>query len=104
MPCADPTGINFSDGLGRCVIMVGLPFANVGSVELRERMRYVETLPGAPANAGRELYEVGCPTMTVPPLTEKNICMRAVNQSIGERVTIAKSSAYHSRPSYPTRK
>jgi len=38
--------------------MVGLPFANVGSVELQERMRYVETLPGAGKDAAKELYEV----------------------------------------------
>lgn len=38
--------------------MVGLPFANVGSVELQERMRYVEKLPGAGKDAAKELYEV----------------------------------------------
>jgi chromosome transmission fidelity protein 1 len=38
--------------------MVGLPFANVGSVELQERMRYVESLPGAGKDASREMYEV----------------------------------------------
>ncbi|WVO14193.1 hypothetical protein L204_101825 [Cryptococcus depauperatus] len=62
-------GINFSDSLGRCVVMVGLPFANMGSIELQERMKYVEKLPGAGPEAAREMYE--------------NLCMRAVNQSIG---------------------
>ncbi|KAK8869549.1 hypothetical protein IAR55_000116 [Kwoniella newhampshirensis] len=72
-------GINFSDGLGRCVIMVGLPFANVGSVELQERMRYVEKLPGAGPDASREMYE--------------NMCMRAVNQSIGRAIRHANDYA-----------
>lgn len=65
-------GINFSDRLGRCIIMVGLPFANSNSVELKERMTFVSSLPGASSNAGRELYE--------------NLCMRAVNQSIGRAI------------------
>ncbi|ORX33827.1 hypothetical protein BD324DRAFT_643783 [Kockovaella imperatae] len=72
-------GINFSDGLGRCVIMVGLPFANVGSVELQERMKYVEGLDGAGRGASRELYE--------------NLCMRAVNQSIGRAIRHANDYA-----------
>ncbi|BEJ04923.1 hypothetical protein CcaverHIS641_0207400 [Cutaneotrichosporon cavernicola] len=72
-------GINFSDRLGRCVIMVGLPFANAGSVELQERMRYVERLPGAGKDAAREMYE--------------NLCMRAVNQSIGRAIRHANDYA-----------
>ncbi|KAL1410972.1 ATP-dependent DNA helicase chl1 [Vanrija albida] len=72
-------GINFSDRLGRCVVMVGLPFANVGSVELQERMRYVERLPGASRDAANELYT--------------NLCMRAVNQSIGRAIRHANDYA-----------
>lgn len=76
-------GLNFTDDLARAVIIVGLPFANLASPELKERMSYVsrleqrrlgETNGKAKAtgmkDAGTELYE--------------NMCMNAVNQSIGE--------------------
>lgn len=72
-------GINFSDALGRGVIMVGLPFASSHSVELKERMAYVSSIPNAVSNAGRELYE--------------NLCMRAVNQSIGRAIRHANDYA-----------
>ncbi|WVR05438.1 hypothetical protein IAU60_002454 [Kwoniella sp. DSM 27419] len=49
-------GINFSDSLGRCVIMVGLPFANVGSVELQERMSMAE----GPGRAIRHANDYAC--------------------------------------------
>ena len=80
-------GINFSDGLARCVVMVGLPFPNPSDPELRERMAYFDRTavatdspaagtsksPGLTAAAGgQEYYE--------------NICMRAVNQSIGRAI------------------
>ena len=70
-------GLNFADDLARCVAVVGLPFANLGSVELQERMKYVRRLEEKGAikkaagqkDAAAELYE--------------NMCMNAVNQSIG---------------------
>lgn len=71
-------GLNFSDNLARAVVVVGLPFANMGSVELKERMRFVKELdeknnPNAKGkDAGMELYE--------------NLCMKAVNQSIGRAI------------------
>ncbi|KAI9284946.1 helicase C-terminal domain-containing protein [Umbelopsis sp. AD052] len=68
-------GINFSDRLGRAVIMVGLPFANLASAALVEKIKYVKehaNAQGASGDAGKEYYE--------------NLCMRAVNQSIGRAI------------------
>lgn len=62
----------------RAVVVVGLPFPNINSPELQERMKYVNKLSkeaGSQKDAGRELYE--------------NLCMNAVNQSIGEWASIA---------------
>ncbi|KAJ8080392.1 ATP-dependent DNA helicase chl1 [Marasmius tenuissimus] len=81
-------GLNFSDDLARAVVIIGLPFANLGSSELQERMKYVRRLeekenaksgtqtpkpkPAGTKDAGAELYE--------------NMCMNAVNQSIGRAI------------------
>ncbi|EAA01808.4 AGAP001537-PA [Anopheles gambiae str. PEST] len=69
-------GLNFSDQLGRCVVVVGLPYPNRTSPELCERMRYLDrSLAGATSgasSAGNEYYE--------------NLCMKAVNQCIGRAV------------------
>eukprot|EP00897_Mesotaenium_endlicherianum_P005840 jgi/Mesen1/5284/ME000263S04392 len=35
-------GINFSDGMGRCVVMVGLPYPSPSDPVLVERMRYLD--------------------------------------------------------------
>lgn len=60
-------GLNFTDELARAVVIVGLPFANLGSVELKERMNYVTALekqhggpPKGSKDAGTELYENLC--------------------------------------------
>lgn len=88
-------GINFSDNLGRAVLMIGLPFPNIRSAVWQAKIQHVEqkTLTrlssesqaeaGAEAGseesqrsaakaAGREFYE--------------NACMRAVNQCIGRAI------------------
>jgi chromosome transmission fidelity protein 1 len=63
-------GINFSDGLGRCVVMVGLPFANPSELTLQERWAHLDATHGV--GAGREYYT--------------NLCLKAVNQSIGRAI------------------
>ncbi|KAI9141155.1 helicase C-terminal domain-containing protein [Paraphysoderma sedebokerense] len=65
-------GINFSDRLGRGIVMVGLPFPNLGSPELKEKMKYIDSVAPKNSNASQEYYE--------------NLCMRAVNQSIGRAI------------------
>lgn len=72
-------GINFSDKLGRGVVVVGLPFPNLQNAQWKAKLEYIEKSTierGASYNDGkaaaREFYE--------------NACMRAVNQSIGRAV------------------
>ncbi|XP_065538193.1 ATP-dependent DNA helicase DDX11 isoform X5 [Lathamus discolor] len=74
-------GINFSDDLGRCVIMVGMPYPNIKSPELQEKMAWLDkTMPRA---AGQ------------PPsrVLIENLCMKAVNQSIGRAIRHQKDFA-----------
>lgn len=65
-------GINFSDELARCVIVAGLPFANVGDVEMNARMEYVARCNADDPSAARRYYE--------------DLCLKAVNQSIGRAI------------------
>ncbi|KRX24523.1 putative ATP-dependent RNA helicase DDX11-like protein 8 [Trichinella nelsoni] len=68
-------GINFSDALARCVIMVGLPYPDITSSEMKIKMKYLDehvSNKNSAINAGREFYE--------------NICFKAVNQSIGRAI------------------
>ncbi|KAI4679531.1 hypothetical protein J4E81_010337 [Alternaria sp. BMP 2799] len=69
-------GINFSDALGRGVVVVGLPFPNPHSAEWKAKMQYIsakQTKSGGDGKAAaREFYE--------------NVCMRAVNQCVGRAI------------------
>ncbi|CAM9494604.1 unnamed protein product [Choristocarpus tenellus] len=57
--------------------MVGLPYPDKRDPELRQKMDYLDaTNPDSRGRAGREFYQ--------------NICMRAVNQSIGRSIRHAK--------------
>ncbi|EME80861.1 uncharacterized protein MYCFIDRAFT_20311, partial [Pseudocercospora fijiensis CIRAD86] len=55
-------GINFSDDLGRCVVVVGLPYPNLQAPDLKAKMEYLGARGGEYA---------------------ENLCMRSVNQAIG---------------------
>lgn len=77
-------GINFSDKLGRGVLVVGLPFPNLHSAVWKAKLGHVEqkvyqlssgseeSRRAKAKAAGRDFYE--------------NACMRAVNQSIGRAI------------------
>uniref|UniRef100_A0A8B9H4E6 DEAD/H (Asp-Glu-Ala-Asp/His) box helicase 11 n=1 Tax=Astyanax mexicanus TaxID=7994 RepID=A0A8B9H4E6_ASTMX len=67
-------GINFSDDLGRCIVMVGMPYPNIKSPELQEKMAYLDkNMPHIDGRSpGKALIE--------------NLCMKAVNQSIGRAI------------------
>ncbi|XP_025835047.1 putative ATP-dependent RNA helicase DDX11-like protein 8 isoform X3 [Agrilus planipennis] len=63
-------GLNFSDDLGRCVVVVGLPYSNINSPELKEKMTYLDKNHGS--GSGKSFYEA--------------LCTKAVNQCIGRAV------------------
>jgi chromosome transmission fidelity protein 1 len=90
-------GINLSDGMGRCIVMVGLPYPSPSDIELIERVKHIEGLgnsnsietPKFPVTeevysgdvkAGFEILR-GCRRRGKEYY--ENLCMKAVNQSIG---------------------
>jgi chromosome transmission fidelity protein 1 len=67
-------GIDFKDDLCRCLILVGLPYPNIGDPVIRSRMAfYDEKHKGFPDFPnGRQFYD--------------SRCMKAVNQCIGRSI------------------
>lgn len=65
-------GINFNDDLGRCIVMIGLPYPNIKSGELQQKMSYYDKTCKNQPNAGQLYYE--------------NLCIKGINQSIGRAV------------------
>lgn len=80
-------GINFSDRLGRCVIVIGLPYPNIASPDWKAKIEYIETTTQnnltAQGVAKEEAISRG--KQTARDFYE-NACMRAVNQSIGRAI------------------
>lgn len=81
-------GINFGDDLGRCVIMVGLPYPNPSDPELKERLAYIDRLAaqsgGNPPEQGQHITDT---RYTISSRDHySNLCMKAVNQCIGRAI------------------
>ena len=68
-------GINFNDHLGRCVVMVGMPYPNPNDVTLSLKTQYLKSqeahwgVPSSSAGAALEYHH--------------QLCMKTVNQCIG---------------------
>ncbi|GJM94904.1 hypothetical protein PR202_ga11588 [Eleusine coracana subsp. coracana] len=91
-------GINFSDGMGRCVVMVGLPYPSPSDVELIETIKHIETISSSFSvgdnNTSGSNYDDECALQLGYDVLRKcnkggreyyeNLCMKAVNQSIGK--------------------
>ena len=72
-------GINFSDDMARCVIIVGLPYPDITDPVLIEKMAALDNLPTDQAITGKSYYQ--------------NLCLRAVGQSVGRAIRHANDYA-----------
>ncbi|KAI9800215.1 MAG: hypothetical protein M1825_004199 [Sarcosagium campestre] len=82
-------GINFSDRLGRGVIVVGLPFPNIHSAEWKAKLGHLEkSFYERSASESSNLSESCRRAMSKSVARDfyENTCMRAVNQSIGRAI------------------
>lgn len=88
-------GINFSDALGRCVIVIGLPYPNPHSPEWKARMEYIEQKAAERINNSNITPTTSSSSTTAVTTAggsaasrefAENVCMRAVNQAIGRAV------------------
>eukprot|EP00977_Amphora_coffeiformis_P005816 scaffold1223_cov151-Amphora_coffeaeformis.AAC.9 len=71
-------GINFADDMARCVVIVGLPYPDITNPELREKMSALDRSSDT-GLTGKSYYQ--------------NLCMRAVNQSVGRAIRHANDYA-----------
>ncbi|KAL4729745.1 ATP-dependent DNA helicase chl1 [Fusarium chlamydosporum] len=80
-------GINFSDRLGRCVIVIGLPYPNIASPDWKAKIEYIETTTQNNLVAqGIAKEEAVIKAKQTARDFYENACMRAVNQSIGRAI------------------
>jgi chromosome transmission fidelity protein 1 len=74
-------GINFANDMARCVMVVGLPYPDITDPELKEKMSSMDQHASKSHGAisGQDYYQ--------------NLCMRAVNQSVGRAIRHANDYA-----------
>ena len=70
-------GINFSDKLGRCVILIGMPYLNKNDLEVSVKMNLLDRKRAG--ISGQDFYD--------------NSCQIAINQSIGRAIRHEKDFA-----------
>lgn len=82
-------GINFSDRLGRCVVIIGLPYPNINSPEWKARIEYLESSTVARLTAASPSMSRAQAAQEAKQVARdfyENACLRAVNQSIGRAI------------------
>ena len=80
-------GINFSDKLGRAVVVVGLPFPNANGAEWKAKMQHIEEVRYQQCKLeGKVEYECKSAAKMASREYYANACMRSVNQSIGRAI------------------
>jgi chromosome transmission fidelity protein 1 len=76
-------GINFSNEMARCVVVVGLPYPDLTDPVLKEKMSLMDSFQinggGSPVITGQTYYQ--------------NLCLRAVNQTVGRAIRHANDFA-----------
>lgn len=77
---------------GRCVLVVGLPYPNVRSIEMREKLAFLNSCRVAAATAkltSSSCFSSKSAANATAPITPhdyfESLCLRAVNQSIGTK-------------------
>eukprot|EP00624_Nannochloropsis_granulata_P000265 evm.model.NODE_10932_length_14799_cov_18.808027.7 len=86
-------GINFADDMARCVVMVGLPYPDRRDPELQQKLQYLDSLQSSrgdvPCGGSGSRWGGGGGSALGPvsgKIYYQNLCMRAVNQSIGRAI------------------
>jgi chromosome transmission fidelity protein 1 len=77
-------GINFADALGRCVVMLGMPYANPSDLELQTRMAHMDGIAQTSGRSGSSPHACkGVASSFGGQQLYEAMCMNAVNQAIG---------------------